>query len=117
MSDLLNADLDQVLTVAMLPLRVVLAVLLLENDDLVAARLADDGGGHGGAAHGRGADLRFVAADHQHLVERDLVICRVAEDVALHKERLALGDAVLLSTGTNDGVQADLRKKRTTRCS
>src|SRR2546423_8943306 len=111
MVDLLDADLDQVLTVAVLPLRVVLAALLLENEDPVAAGLAHDGCRHGGAAHGGRADQRLVAADHQHLAERDLVVLHAAEDVALHQEALPFSDAVLLSTGTNDGVQAGPPKK------
>src|SRR5256885_202720 len=118
MFDLLDADLDQILTVAVLPLRVVLAALLLENDDLVAAGLAHDRGRDGGAAHRRGADLRLVAADHEHLAEGDLAVVGAAQDIALHQERLPFSDAVLLSTGTNDGVQNEPPKsKRTTRCS
>src|SRR5690242_20340041 len=111
MMDLLDAELDQILTVAVLPLRVVLATLLLENNDLVAAGLAHDGGRDGGAAHGGRADERLVAADHEHLAERDLVVVHVAEDVALHEDALPFSDAVLLSTGTNNGEQRNLRKK------
>src|SRR5947209_5432345 len=105
MFDLLDADLHEVLTMPVLPLRVVLAVFLLENDDLVAARLAQDGRRDRGAAHRRGADQRLVAADHQHLFKGDLVVFRAAEDVALHQEALPFSHAVLLSTGTNDGEQ------------
>src|SRR5437868_8886991 len=110
MMDLLDAQLDQILTMAVLPLRVILATLLLENDDLFAAGLADDRGRDGGAAHGGRADLRLVAADHQHLAERDFVVVDVTEDVALHEDALTLGDAVLLSTGTNNGEQGNLQK-------
>src|SRR5205823_1824887 len=110
MTDLLDAQLDQILTVAVLPLRVVLTTLLLENNDLGAARLADDRGRNRGAAHGGRADLRLVAADHQHIAERDLVVLDVAEDVALHEDGLPFSDAVLLSTGTNNGKQRNLRK-------
>ena len=44
MTDLLDAELDQILTVAVLPFRVILTTLLLENNDLAATRLADDRG-------------------------------------------------------------------------
>src|SRR3954452_7750014 len=115
MTDLLDAKLDQILAMAVLPLRVVLATLLLENNDLGATRLAHDRGRHGGAADGRRTDHRLVAADHQHFTERDLVVLDIAEDVALHEEGLPFSNAVLLSTGTNDGEQRTLQ--RTTRCS
>src|SRR5690349_15825182 len=112
MTDLLDAQLDQILTVAVRALRVVLAILLLENNDLVAAGLAHNGGRDGGAAHGGRADQRLVSADHQHLAERDLVVVDVAEDVALHEDALPFSDAVLLSTGTNNGKQRRPPKKR-----
>src|ERR1041385_5442026 len=105
MTDLLDAQLDQILTVAVLPLRVVLAMLLLENNDLVAAGLAHDAGRYRCPAHGGRANQRLVAADHQHLAERDFVVVDVAEDVALQRDALTLSDAVLLSTGTNNGEQ------------
>ena len=66
--------------------------------------LADDGGDDRCAADHRDADLRLIAADHQHFAERDLFLVSVAEHVALDEERLALRDAILLSTGTDDGV-------------
>src|SRR3954452_12518977 len=69
--DAVDAKLDQILTMPVLALRVVLAALLLENDDLLAAGLANDGGADRCAADHRNADLRFVAADHQHFVEGD----------------------------------------------
>src|SRR6266498_1767084 len=110
MTDLLDAELDQILTVAVLPLRMILATLLLENNDLAAARLAHDRGRDGGAAHGGRADHRLVAADHQHLAERDLVVLDAAEDVALHEDGLPFSDAVLLSTGTNNGEHETSRR-------
>src|SRR5436190_4328411 len=116
MTDLLDAELDQILTVAVLPFRVILTTLLLENNDLAATRLADDRGRDGGAAHGGRADQRLVAADHQHVAERDLVVLDAAEDVALHEDGLPFSDAVLLSTGTNNGEQRKPPQK-TTRCS
>src|SRR5437660_6813050 len=111
MMDLLDAQLDQILTVAVLPLRVVLATFLLENNDFAAAGLAHDGGRDRGAAHGGRADLRLVAADHQHVGERDFVVVDVAEDVALHEDALPFSDAILLSTGANNGEQRKPPKK------
>src|SRR5438552_16405918 len=111
MVDLLDANLDQILTMAVLPLRVIFAMLLLENNDLVAAGLAHDRGRDRGAVNRRRTDLRLVAADHQHLAEGDLIVFRAAEDVALHQEPLPFSHAILLSTGTNDGEQNDLDRK------
>src|SRR5512140_1504762 len=86
------------------------AALLLEDDDLVAAKLADDGRLHRRTLDERSANRRLVAADHQHLVEADVAILGAAENVALHVERLALSDPVLLSTSTNDRVHTNLRE-------
>src|SRR4051812_22362810 len=98
MTDLLDAKLDQILAMAVLPLRMVLAALLLENNDLAAARLAHDRGRDGGAAHGGSTDRGLVAADHQHFPERDLVVLDVGQDVALDHDGLPFSNAVLLST-------------------
>src|SRR6476659_4280256 len=54
--DAFDTKLDEILTMPVLPLRVVLATLLLENDDLFAARLANDGGDDRCAADHRHAD-------------------------------------------------------------
>src|ERR1700756_2484724 len=102
--DAVDAKLDEILAMPVLPLRVILAALLLEDDDLFAARLADDRGDHGGAADDRAADLRLIAADHQHFVERDFFLVSVAEHVALDEKSLPLRNPILLSTGTDDGV-------------
>src|ERR1043165_8469739 len=94
----------------MLPLAGMLAVLLLENDDLAPAPRPDDGGDDGRAADGRGSDLRLVTADQEHVVERDLVLIDAAEDVALDRDRRAFLDPILLSTRPNDGVHTTSRK-------
>src|SRR3954454_3215136 len=110
--DAVDTKLDEILTMSVLALRVVLAALLLENDDALAAGLADDGGVDGRAADHRDADLRLVAADHQHFIEGDLFLVSIAEHVALDEESLALRDPILLSTGTDDGVhEIDLQEK------
>src|SRR4051812_25792463 len=110
--DAVDTKLDENLTMSVLALRVVLAALLLEDDDALAASLADDGGVDGRAADHRDADLRLIAADHQHFVEGDLFLVSIAEHVALDEESLALRDPILLSTGTDDGVhEIDLQEK------
>ncbi len=95
----------------MRPLRVVLAALLLEDDDLFPAGLADDGRDDRSTRYRGAADLRLFAADHQNFTERNLVLIRAAEDVALDLETVARGNAILLSTGTNDGVHNVLQEK------
>src|SRR5207253_3277333 len=106
----IDANFDHLLTVAVFPLRVILAVFLSEHHDFAAARFAHDCRHHARSAYGRRADLRLIAADHQHVVERDLVLVGVAEDVALDEEALAFRDAILLSTGSNDGKHKILQK-------
>src|SRR5262245_42051535 len=97
---------------AALPLRMILTVLLPENNDLAAARFPDDGRNPAGAVDRRTADLRLVAADHQHFGERDFVLVGAPEDVALDDQTIAFGDAVLLSTGANDSEHSlNLRDK------
>ena len=59
---------------------------------------------------GRSADFRLIAADHQHFAERDFVLVGTAEDVALDAQKLAFGNAILLSTGTDDGVHETSEK-------
>src|SRR5258706_6949078 len=108
--DAVDAELDDILTVAVLPLGVVLPALLAEDDYLLAAGLAEDGRDDRGAAHRRSTDDRAVAPDHEHLAEGDLVLVGAAEHVTLDEQPLALRNAVLLSPGTNDGVHNDLRK-------
>jgi hypothetical protein len=116
MVDLLDVDgvdakLDEVLTMTVLPLRVVLAALLLENDDLLAAGLAENRSQYRSAGDRGSADpRRRIAADHQHFAERDFVLIGRAEDVAFDAKELAFGNAVLLSSGTDDGVHENLRK-------
>jgi len=108
--DRVYAKLDQILAMAVGPLRVILAALLLENNDLLAATLAEDRGPDRRAGDERSADLRLIAAHHQHFAERDLVLVGAAEGVTLDRDDIALGDAILLSTGTNDGVHNCLRE-------
>src|SRR5207302_10711877 len=108
--DAVDAKLDEILTMPVLALRVILAALLLEDDDSLAAGLADDGGVDGGAADHRHADFRLIAADHHHFVEGDLFLVSSAEHVALDEESLALRDSILLSTGTDDGVRSEERR-------
>src|SRR3954454_10321377 len=112
--DAVDTKLDEILTMSVLALRVVLAALLLEDDDALAAGLADDGGVDGRAVDHRDADLRLIAADHQHFVEGDLFLVSIAEHVALDEESLALRDPILLSTGTDDGVHEMTSRKKTT---
>src|SRR5512140_836470 len=108
--DAVDSDLDEILAVAAHPLRVVLAALLLEYDDLFAAILAVDRAGHRVAGDQRETDLRLVAADHQHLAERDLRIFGARQSITLDSHDVTLGDAILLSTGLDDGVHNDLRE-------
>src|SRR5215213_6159588 len=97
--DAVDADLDHVLAMAVGPLRVVLAALLLEDHDLLTAGLAENRRHHRGALDDRVADLRLVAADHQHFVERDFVLIGIAEHVTLDLQTIACGYSILLSTG------------------
>src|SRR3546814_7714844 len=67
----------------------VLAAAELDDADLVGATVADDFRGHAGALE-RVADLDAVAvAEHEHVVERDLVAGLVLAE-QLDAERLAL---------------------------
>src|SRR3954453_19492995 len=110
--DAVDPKLDEILTMPVLALRVVLAALLLEDDDALSAGLADDGGADRCAADPRPANLRLGAPDHQHFIEGDLFLVSIAEHVALDEESLALRDSILLSTGTDDGVhEIDLQEK------
>src|SRR5687767_2749548 len=96
---------------SVLPLRVILAALLLEDDDLFAAGLADDRGHDRSTLNGGAADLRLVAADHQHITERDLLVfADPAEHVTLDLQAIALGHSILLSTGLDDGVHNVLQQ-------
>src|SRR3546814_10427768 len=77
-------------------LAMVLAAAELDDADLVGATVADDFRGHAGALE-RVADLDAVAiAEHEHVVERDLVAGLVLAE-QLDAERLALHHAVLLT--------------------
>src|SRR5690348_6944983 len=99
--DLFDLDHRQVLAIAVLATRV-LAAPLLEDDQVRPARLLDDRGHDLGAGHGRRTDL---LADHQHVVELDLVASRTGE--TLDGELLVGGDRVLLSTRADNGDHDD----------
>src|SRR5439155_14336366 len=68
--------------------------------------LPQDLAGDLGAGDGRPPHLRSIAAEHQHFVEAHIG-ARVALDL-LDAQHVALGDTVLLSTGSNDGVHRSL---------
>src|SRR5688500_15163898 len=95
---------------AMLPLGVILTALFLEDDDLLAARLAENRCHDRGTLDGGTAGLRRIAADHQHVVERDFALLGSAENVTLDLDAISNGHAVLLPTGTNDGVHTTSNK-------
>src|SRR5690606_15407710 len=89
-----DLDFGVVLPVAHL-LAMVLAAAELDDADLVGAAVADDLGGDAGALE-RVADLDAVAvAEHEHVVERDLLAGLVLAE-QLDAERLAFHHAVLL---------------------
>src|SRR5690606_15536230 len=82
---------------------IALALLELEDHDLVTAMVTGDRRGDGRAVNDRGADLRgAVAADHEDAIESDLASLIARE--ALDGDRVTLGDAVLLATGLDDRV-------------
>src|SRR3990170_358574 len=80
-------------------------LLELEDDQLRAQRLAEDGAAHAGALHGRGADGHGIAvADEEDAVEGDRG-SGIAAARRMLDDQLAAGlDAVLLSTAADDGV-------------
>jgi len=88
--------------VALLAL-VALALVLLENDDFLAAFVFEDGGGDGRACERRGADLERVAlSGGQHIRDRDgVTLFRVRETI--HGQDVALGDDELLALGFDGG--------------
>src|SRR5262245_36903982 len=81
--DAVDADRNHVLAVSVLPLGVVLPALLLEDDDLVSASLAEDRRHDRSARDRRIAGFRLIAAEHQHVTERDFALLGIAENVAL----------------------------------
>src|SRR5579864_1986156 len=94
--DLLDLEHGQFLAMAALA-PVILALFLLEHDDLGAARLLYDSRTHGRFGNGRHTDHgRFVAADREHVRQFDLG-ADVAHDT-LDGYLVADADAVLLST-------------------
>src|SRR5690625_269591 len=95
--DVSDADARQLLTMAH-GTTVVLATLLLEDDDLLVAGLLDDLRAYHGAGHGRRADGHpIVAADQQHLFK--LQAGPSLSGQALDLEHLVLGDPIMLAAG------------------
>jgi hypothetical protein len=45
-------------------------------------------------------------------MERDFVLCGAAEDITLDLKAIAFGNAVLLSTGSDDGVHGRLLQEK-----
>src|SRR5690554_3085131 len=96
-----DLDFGVMLPVAHL-LAMVLAAAELHDAHLVGAAVGLDGGGDGGALE-RVADLdAFAVAEHEHVVERDLLARLDVKQ--LDAERLALHHAVLLSACYQDCV-------------
>src|SRR6185436_12594707 len=102
--DAVDAELHNILTMPVLPLGMVFTALLLEDDDLIAARLAEDRRHDRSALNRRVPGFRLVAADHQHVAERNFALLGSAENITLDLETISNGHTILLSTGTNDGV-------------
>lgn len=99
--DLLDADVGFVLAMAVVAL-MSLHLNVGKALDLLAPALLDDGAGHFGILHQRGADLRGIAADEQNLVQRD-----GRADFALglfNDNGLVFGDAVLFTARANHCV-------------
>src|SRR5216683_2539022 len=105
--DLLDLEHGQFLAMAALA-PVILALFLLEHDDLGAARLLYDSRTHGRFGNGRHTDHgRFVAADREHVRQFDL-----GADVAhytLDGYLVAHADAVLFSACPYDCKHAFIR--------
>src|SRR5690606_29970793 len=101
--DARDGELRQLLPVARLA-AVALLRLELEDDQLLATEVLVDVGADAGAIDDRRADLRgAIATNHQYPVEGDLGARLVVE--ALDRDGVALLDAVLLTTGLDDGVR------------
>src|SRR6185295_3791594 len=79
-----------------------LALAELEDHELCAERLADDLALDGGACDLGLADLGLVAADHQHVVELDLVASRARKEI--DADGITLGNPILLAAGADDCV-------------
>jgi hypothetical protein len=91
-----------VLAVAVAP-AMVLAALLLEDDDLRPAALLDDLGGHRGTRYmGRADGCGLALAHHQHLLEGHCGTGLAGQ--LLDHDDLILGDFILLAAGLDDCV-------------
>src|SRR6478736_4336492 len=97
--DLGDAEQRQILAMPLLA-AVVLAPLLLEDDDLVAARLLHHLGGDQRAGNDRATRLRAIAAKQQHFAERNDV-AGLARD-ALDLDNVVRRHAILLAARADD---------------
>src|SRR6185437_5834782 len=94
-----DADYREVMAVTALAARI-LAPALLERDDLVAAGVLEHLAGNGRARDGRGAELRRVAAKHQHFAELD-DLARLAID-SVNPDDVFGGHPVLFAARSYD---------------
>src|SRR6185369_8054679 len=102
LGDLRHAHRRDRLTVAATP-PVVLPALLLVDEDLSAATLCDDLAAHDDAGNERCADAHGVGAGgEQHFGELDRGTRVTGEALDVH--HVAGCDAILLSSGADDGV-------------
>src|ERR1700730_9255452 len=102
--DFLDLKYGQFLAMAALA-PVIFALLLLEHDDLGAARLLHDTRAHGRVGHGWLTNHRcFITADREHVAQFDLG-ADIARD-ALDGYLVANADAVLLSACPYDSKHA-----------
>src|SRR3954447_13835173 len=106
-NDVLDRQAGQFLAVAGLA-AVALLRLHLEDDDLIAAMVLSDHGDNLRAGHDRGADanLRALAADHQHAVEFDLAAGLGGQELDI--DRLPDAHAILLASGLDDSVHRSI---------
>src|SRR5690349_5258670 len=89
------------LAVAVLTARA-LTLAELEDDELGSATLLHDLALDRRAGNLRGAELRGIAADHQHVVELNFVAGVASQK--LHLNGVALGNSVLLTAGADNCV-------------
>src|SRR5262245_51048873 len=103
--DLSDTEQSQILAMPLLA-AVVLAPLLLEHNDLVAARLLHHFGCDQRAGNERAAGLGAIAAKQQHLSELDDV-AGLARD-ALDRDNVVRRHAILLAAHANDREHVSL---------
>src|SRR3981081_3160079 len=100
--DILDADLGELLSMALL-FRVVFATLHLEDDDLVALSLLDDLGGDVRALESRRTNVRLVAVGAQDDVVKSDLGSGLARE-SRNSDRFAGFGAVLFSARSYDRV-------------